>query len=73
MKRILSTEYTEWQRQLSGELSIMIEKLAQAGESGGSTPIPFHYIYHHVQSCGVCTMRVQNILLHLFLLCPYTL
>jgi hypothetical protein len=26
----------------------MTEKLAQAGEGGGCTPTPFHYIYHHV-------------------------
>jgi hypothetical protein len=31
----------------------MIEKLAQAREGEGCTPIPFHYIYHHEQSCGV--------------------
>jgi hypothetical protein len=24
-------------------------KLTQAGEGGGCTPTPFHYIYHHVQ------------------------
>jgi hypothetical protein len=32
-----TTEYThtEWQRQLTGVHSIMMEKLAQAGESGG--------------------------------------
>jgi hypothetical protein len=28
-------------------------KLTQAGEGGGCTPPPFHYIYHHVQGCGV--------------------
>jgi hypothetical protein len=28
--------------------SIMMEKLAQAGEGGGCTPTLFHYIYHHV-------------------------
>jgi hypothetical protein len=51
-----TTEYTEWQRPLSGVHvhSIMMEKLAQAGEGGGCTPFPFHYIYHHVQlSCAV--------------------
>jgi hypothetical protein len=31
----------------------MMEKLAKAGEGGGCTPTPFHYIYHHVHSCGV--------------------
>ncbi len=38
---------------LSGVHSIMMEKLAQSGESGGCTPTLFYYIYHHVQSCGV--------------------
>jgi hypothetical protein len=34
--------------------SITMEKLALAGGGGGgSTPTPFHYIYYHVQSCGV--------------------
>jgi hypothetical protein len=37
----------------SGVHSIMMEKLAQAGEGRGCTPTPFHYIYHHVQSCSV--------------------
>ncbi len=37
----------------SGKHSIIMENLAQAGEGGGCTPIPFHYIYHQVQSCGV--------------------
>jgi hypothetical protein len=40
-------------RGLSGVHSIMMEKLAQPSEGGGWTPTPFHYIYHHVQSCGV--------------------
>ncbi len=48
-----STEYSEWQRPLSGVDSIMMVKLAQAGEGGGCTPTPFHYIYPHLQSCGV--------------------
>ncbi len=30
-----------------------LENLAQPGEGGRRTPIPFHYIYHHVQGCGV--------------------
>ncbi len=33
--------------------SIMRVKSAQAGEGGRCKPTPFHYIYHHVQSCGV--------------------
>jgi hypothetical protein len=36
---------------LAGVYSIMLEKLAQAGEEGGGcTPTPFHFIYHQVQS-----------------------
>ncbi len=49
----LDRVHTEWQWPLSGAHSIMIEKLAQAGEVGGYTPTPFHYIYHHVKSCSV--------------------
>jgi hypothetical protein len=45
--------HTDWRRSLSGVHSIMMEKLAQAGEGGGCTPNPFHYIFHHVQSCSV--------------------
>jgi hypothetical protein len=30
----MTTEYTEWQRPLSGKHFIMMEKLAQAGEVG---------------------------------------
>ncbi len=41
--------HTEWQ----WPHSIMMEKLARASEVGGCTPTPFHYIYHHVQSCSV--------------------
>ncbi len=48
-----STEYTEWQRPLSGVHSTTMEKLAQPREGGGWTPIPIHYIYYHVQSYGV--------------------
>jgi hypothetical protein len=39
---ILPTEYTEWQRPLSGVHSIIMEKSAQAGEGGGCTANPFH-------------------------------
>ncbi len=45
--------HTKWQGPLSGVHSITMEKLAQPGEGGGSTPNPFYYIYHHVHSCGV--------------------
>jgi hypothetical protein len=41
MHRLLPTECTEWQRPLSGICSIMMEKLGQAGESGGARPSPF--------------------------------
>jgi hypothetical protein len=44
------TEYTEWQRSLSGVHSIMMEKIAQAGEVHAH---PLQYTCHHVQSCGV--------------------
>ncbi len=39
---IPETEYTEWQRPLSGIHSIMMEKLAQGGEggAGGARPPP---------------------------------
>jgi hypothetical protein len=37
----------------------MMEKLAQAGEGGGSTPTPFHYIYHHVAVYGTLQLRGQ--------------
>ncbi len=40
-------------RPLYGVHYIMMVKSAQAGMSGGCTSTPFHYIYHHVQSCGV--------------------
>jgi hypothetical protein len=52
------TEYTEWQRLLSGVHSIMMEKLAQAGE-GGDTPTPFHYIYHHGPKL-LCTLQLRG-------------
>jgi hypothetical protein len=46
--------HTEWQRPLSGVRFIMMEKLAQSGDIWGcmARPNPFHYIYHHVRSCG---------------------
>jgi hypothetical protein len=33
--------------------AIMMVKSAQHSEGGGCTPSPFHFIYHHKQSCGV--------------------
>ncbi len=53
--------YTEWQWPLSGVHSIMMEKLGQPGEGGGGgcTPIPFSYIYHHVQSWCTLLQRGQ--------------
>ncbi len=49
------TEYPEWQRPLSGVHSIMMEKLAQAGEDRGVHAHPLSLYHHHVQSCGVCS------------------
>jgi hypothetical protein len=34
---VCPTEYTEWQRPLSGVHSFIMEKLAQSGEGGGYT------------------------------------
>jgi hypothetical protein len=57
---VKSTEYAEWQRPLSGVQSIIMAKSAQAGEGGGHTSTPFHYIHQHVQSCGVqCTLQLR--------------
>ncbi len=42
-----TTEYTELQPLISGVHSVMRVKLALAGEGGGCTPTPSHYIYHH--------------------------
>ncbi len=51
--------HTEWQWPLSGAHSIMMEKSAPPGEGGGvhSTPstLSLYCIFHHVQSCGVCS------------------
>jgi hypothetical protein len=46
----------------------MMVKLAQAGEGGGCTPTPFHFIYHLVQSCGVRSSREGRYTRPLFLL-----
>jgi hypothetical protein len=46
-RRGLSTECTELKQSLSGVHSIMRVKIARAGDGGGCTPTPFHYIYHH--------------------------
>ncbi len=67
MRKVADTEYTEWQRPLSGVHSIMTKKSAQAGEGGGCTPTTVHYTYHHVQSFGV---RWRADTLPLFLLYP---
>jgi hypothetical protein len=45
--RIRHTEYTELQPLLSGVLSVMRVKSVLAGEGGGCTPTPSHYIYPH--------------------------
>ncbi len=41
--QVTTIQYTQWQRPLSGVQSIMMEKLAQAGEGegGGARPPPF--------------------------------
>jgi hypothetical protein len=56
---------------LSGILSIMMEKSAQAGEGGGCTPTPFHYITitYKVVMYASTTERADT--LPLFLLYPY--
>jgi hypothetical protein len=48
-----TTEYTELQPLLSGVHSVMRVKSVLAGEGGGFTPTPSHYIYPHQQSCSV--------------------
>jgi hypothetical protein len=47
-----NTEYTQSGNGFlaTGVHSIMMEKLAQAGEGGGCTPTALHSIYQHVQS-----------------------
>ncbi len=65
-----TTEYTEWQWPLSGVHSIMMEKLAQAGECGWVHATPFQYIYHHIQSCGVRSSWEGRYTFPLFLLYP---
>jgi hypothetical protein len=44
---VVTTEYTELQPLLSGVHSVMGVKLVLAGEGGGCTPTPSHYIYPH--------------------------
>ncbi len=48
-------ECTEWQRPISGVRSIINGKwkISPGWWGWESTPTSFHYIYHHVQSCGV--------------------
>jgi hypothetical protein len=55
VRYVRPTEYTQ-----SGNgnflvyISITMENSAQLGVGGGrARPTPFHYIYHHEQSCGV--------------------
>ncbi len=45
---------------------------------GGRTPSPFHYTYHHVQSCGVCsswegrhTPPISTLPLYTYVLCGW--
>ncbi len=42
-----TTEYTELRLLLSGVHSVMRVKSVLAGEGGGCTPTPSHYIYPH--------------------------
>jgi hypothetical protein len=47
-------------------------KSAQAVDGRGGTYTPFHYIYHHVQSCNVRYATAERAdTLSLFLLYPY--
>ncbi len=62
---------------LSGVHSIMMEKSSQAGEGGECTPSPFHFIYHHKQSCGVRSSRQGRYTLPIsplprYVLCDYS-
>jgi hypothetical protein len=56
----------------------MMEKLAQAGEGGGCTPYPCHYIYHHAQRCSVVTLQLRGqkhslyFISNLYVLCGVT-
>jgi hypothetical protein len=46
--------HIEWQWPISGVHSIMMEKSALAGESGGCTsPLPLYLLYHLVQKVAV--------------------
>jgi hypothetical protein len=47
------TEYTQSGTAAFWRTFHHVEKLAQPGEDGGCTTTPFHYIYHHSQSCSV--------------------
>ncbi len=63
---------TEQQWPLSGVHSITMEKSVQASEDGGCTPTPFHYIYHHVQTCTLplyvlCGYNLQHYITHIIL------
>jgi hypothetical protein len=67
---VLSTEYREWQRPLSGVHSIMMVKSAQPGEVGGCTPSPFPSTYT-TSKVVVCALAERADTLPLFLLYPY--
>jgi hypothetical protein len=58
------TEYTEWQRPLSGAHSVMMEKSAQAGEGGGG-------VHTHSLSINIlsrtklwCTLQLRGQILY---------
>ncbi len=73
MCTVLPTEYTEWQRPLSGVHFILMEKSTQTGEGGdgGCTPTPFYHIYYYVQNCGLYAPAERADTPPLFLLYPY--
>jgi hypothetical protein len=68
--RLWQRVLTEWQWQLSGVNSIMMDKLSQPGDVRGMHPL--YFIYHHLRSCGVrSSWRSRYSTLPLFLLYPY--
>jgi hypothetical protein len=66
----LNTEYTEWQRPLSGGHSIMLEKLAQAGEVGGVHAHPPFTIFTIMYKVVVYAPTERADTFPLFLLYP---
>jgi hypothetical protein len=56
---VATTEYTDWQRPLSGVHSVMLEKLAHAGEGGG---MHFHPLSVYLPSLTKlwCTLQLRG-------------